>query len=171
MTDKEQLIINLMLHRISEAEFLEQYGLDPRVDPSHVLQLIDEATASRHADGIECALLLGFRFGFPKDIVPTLCKLLPATWHRQHENMAMIIEDMPDPIAVEPLYQAALTKYDYLDYDDTYALANKCIWALGAIANKEAESKLYLLAQSDIRFIKRDAIKWIVRLRDKRRPL
>ncbi|WP_145973675.1 hypothetical protein [Phytobacter massiliensis] len=48
-------------------------------------------------------------------------------------------------------------KFDYLDFDDSYALAVKCIWALGDIATKESFEKLKLLSKSNNTVIKENA--------------
>lgn len=64
-----------------------------------------------------------------------LNELLLATWHEQHENIAFILEGKKSPDSVNALYNTALIKFDYLNYDDTYELARKCIKALSAINN------------------------------------
>jgi hypothetical protein len=65
--DKD-LIVDRSLREISEDDFLRSYPVDPRKDPLHVLNLIEDATSSKDGDSLEHALLLGFYFGFPKGI-------------------------------------------------------------------------------------------------------
>ena len=77
-------------------------------------------------------------------------------WHTQHENIASILQELKAPESVDCLYQAAVVDLDYLDYDEAYALAVKCAWALGAIRTEQAKEKLHMLAKSE-NPVKRDA--------------
>jgi hypothetical protein len=158
MTPEErQLVIDLALGRISEDDFLMRFPANPRKQPAYVKQALEDADRSRDAVDAECAMLLGFRFGFPPDTGDILCKLLQADWHMQHENIASALQKLKDPQCVEALYETALKQFAYLDYDESYALAVKCIWALKAIDTPEAIEKLELLAQSDNPIISKNA--------------
>jgi hypothetical protein len=53
--------------------------------------------------------------------------------------------------------QRALTKHEYLAYDDSTALAVKCIWALHDIGTADAIEKLKLLADSAAGAIRQNA--------------
>jgi hypothetical protein len=75
----------------------------------------------------------------------------------KHEDIASILQRMPDPLAVNTLYKAALTIDPYLEWDENHALATKCIYALGTIATDEAKAKSELLAKSDNAIIREDA--------------
>ncbi len=66
---------------------------------------------------------------------------------------------MKDPSTVDCLCKAAELHFEYLDYDDSYQFARKCIKALSAIDNEAAISKLQLLAQSSIPEVQQYAIK------------
>jgi len=80
------------------------------------------------------------------DYTEILCQLLVADWHIKHEDIAFILEDIRDPLAVDYLYIAAQKNLEYLSYDDSRQLAKKCIWALWKIGTEEAIAKIEQLA-------------------------
>lgn len=75
-----------------------------------------------------------------------LCEALLADWHQSHEDVARTLQRLRDPLSVEALYTAALSRHDYLAYDDSAALARKCTWALADIGTPAARERLELLA-------------------------
>lgn|SRR5512138_1520406 len=79
--------------------------------------------------------------------LPILNQLLVEGWHQKHEDIALSLEKSHDPSSVEALYHAALSRYRYLDYDESYGLARKCIWALSKIGTVEADRRLRDLSQ------------------------
>ena len=85
----------------------------------------------------------------PPSSASILNRLLPLDWHYQHENIALALQRLADSSSVDSLYLAAQSRHAYLDYDQAYALAVKCIWALGAIGTDEAREKLQRLAASE----------------------
>lgn len=92
-----------------------------------------------------------------------LNNLILCGWHKQHENIAMILQRLKSPKSVDYLYTTINKKYSYLDYDDNYALAVKCIWALGDIGNKEAKEYLKKLLNSENEIIIDNARKQLER--------
>lgn len=91
-------------------------------------------------------------------LLPILIRLIQEPWHQMHEDIASTLQwDIPSPKAIEVLYKTALTKFDYLDFDEAYALAVKCIWALGDINTPESMEKLELLAESKNKIIRKNA--------------
>jgi hypothetical protein len=160
-----QAILDLATGRITEAEFLRRYPVDPRREPDHVRRLLEDASHSRNADDVEYAMLLGFTFGWNEDTVSILNRLLVEDWHQQHENIAMALSELRTPSSVESLYQAALSHHPYLDYDDSYALAVKCIWGLGKIGTEAARERLARLAASENPVIRDQAQKQLKRIR------
>jgi hypothetical protein len=128
MTEGERgLVLSVTLNRISEAAFLAAFPVNPRRDPEFVLRALEGAVRERSSDDVECGLLLGFKFGFPTNLAPVLCKLILEDWHKSHENIAMLLQKLRDPRSIDCLFQTALTRFPYLDYDDARALAVKCI--------------------------------------------
>ena len=161
MTDQEkQLIKDLALKSISQGDFFRQYPVDLNVEKNYVLRTLENAYANKNAEDVEYGLLLGFLFeSFSGDYVDVLCKLILEKWHYKHEDIALILQELKDPKSVNFLYQAALLKLDYLNYDNSYALARKCIHALGDISTENSREKLALLASSDIPIIREKALK------------
>lgn len=70
-------------------------------------------------------------------------------WHRQHEDIVHSLQLLKHAPAIDALAKAALTKHDYLAYDNSYALARKCTWALADIGTDAARDRLHALAQCD----------------------
>jgi len=56
------------------------------------------------------------------------------------------------------LYTTSQTQFEYLDYDEAYALAVKCIWVLGDINTFESKEKLKLLSDFENPIIKENTI-------------
>jgi hypothetical protein len=77
----------------------------------------------------------------------------------------MLFQKLKSPQTIECLYKTALTQFDYLEFDEAFALAVKCIWALGDINTIEARQKLELLTQSENKIIKENAIQQLNRNR------
>jgi len=149
MTDDEKkLVMELSLNAITKEEFLRRYPFDVERDGVHVLKLLRDAYSQKDADDVEHALLLGFSFGFDKACVPILNQLIVEDWHFKHEDIARLLQGFKNPSSIDVLYQTALAEYDYLGYDDSYALAVKCIWALGDINTASSREKLKQLTSS-----------------------
>jgi hypothetical protein len=154
---KRQLVVEHALGRISTDSFVSQLGVDPRTDHEFVRQELEGALEERSGPDVECAMILAHQFGLSASWAPLLCELLRTDWHFKHEDIASALQDIRDPSTVDVLYDAALKRHPYLDYDDAFALAVKCIWALHDIGTAAAKEKLVLLTQSDNEVIRRNA--------------
>jgi hypothetical protein len=115
-----------------------------------VLEALERAIDASDPDALEDAI----NRVDPKNvddprIVPILCDLLSATWHHRHEDVALTLQRIRDPRASRALAAAAILKFAYLDYDDSYAFASKCTWALADIGTEEAKQLLLDLSQVD----------------------
>ncbi len=155
--------MDLVLKSITKEEFLKCYSVDVQKDSSHVLKLLQDAYHQKNCESVEHALLLGFSFEFTQKYVPILCDLIVEDWHCQHENIARLLQELKDPSSINCLYKTALAEYKYLDYDDSYTLAIKCIWALGDINEEYSKEKIEQLALSDNQVIKKAAEKQLKR--------
>lgn len=150
MTEKErELILSFALGRISEAEFLSSFGHDFRADPGRAVELLDKARQERSPEDVELSLILVGKFGSLPSALHILNQLLAEGWHYRHEDIALALEELHDPSSIEPLYRAALSRHEYLDYDDGYALARKCTWALYKIGTPEAFERLRDLSRGE----------------------
>jgi hypothetical protein len=89
---------------ISKEKFLERYPA--AVENGKVaLRIIERAYQTRNAGEIQCALVVGFTFGFAPEHKEILCALAIADWHRCHEDVVSALEmlailesDMPTQI-------------------------------------------------------------------------
>ncbi|QOS97234.1 HEAT repeat domain-containing protein [Brevibacterium sp. JNUCC-42] len=161
MTDKERnLIDQLMGGTISK----EQFALEFNVDSTYVKQLLEVSYDEKNEDDVDFLNYVIFGFNLvTEDYVDLLCRLMYAPWHHQHEDIATIFQSFRFPQTVECLYKTAQTQFEYLEYDDSYALAVKCIWALGDINTEESRKKLELLSVSENEIIRENALKQLQR--------
>ncbi len=132
-------------HNLSDLN--EALGFDIQREPNSVLSLLEDAAGSENPDDIECALIVLSAAGIFADAALLLIALLELPWHRKHEDVAHALQILKDPRAIDALYQGALSKHDYLAYDESHGLARKCTWALADIGTPEAFEKLQLLAK------------------------
>lgn len=165
MTNTEiEVVKKLMRKSITKTEFLRDFTVDVTQNPSYVLMLLEEAYNRKIASEVEYSLFIGFSFNlFSEDYVGIICKLLESHWHFQHENIAMILQKLKSPASIDYLYKAALTQLDYLDFDEAYALAVKCIWALGDINTEDSRKKLKVITESENEIIRDNAVKQLER--------
>lgn len=161
---ERELLYKLMKRTIMPEMFLEGFTTNICEKPIYINELLERAYLEREANDIEYLLTAIFRFKlFLEEYVDILCKLISETWHYQHENIASIFQKIRSPKSIECLYKAAITQFEYLDYDESYALAVKCIWALGDINTDDSRKKLELLSQSENEIIRDNAIKQLNR--------
>ena len=78
-------------------------------------------------------------------------RILLEDWHIMHESFAFCLQDLKEysPYIVNSLYNTAMKKFPYLEFENSEALARKCIYALGAIDTVESRNKLIELAKID----------------------
>ncbi|RAP28784.1 hypothetical protein C2W64_04370 [Brevibacillus laterosporus] len=161
MTDKERELIDQL---IGETISKEQFALEFNVDSTYVKQLLEVAYDEKNEDDVDFLNYVIFGFNLvTEDYVDLLCRLMYAPWHHQHEDIATIFQSFRFPQTVECLYKTAQTQFEYLEYDDSYALAVKCIWALGDINTEESRKKLELLSVSENEIIRENALKQLQR--------
>jgi hypothetical protein len=158
MTNEEKnLIEELMRKSITKEEFQKQFSMD--LNEVFLLQRLERAYEQNNADDLEYVMFVGFAFDlYSEKMANILSQLLIQDWHHVHEDLASVLQDLKDPQSIDNLYQTALANYEYLDFDDSYALAVKCIWALGDINTEYAREKLKLLAKSNNSIIKENAV-------------
>lgn len=158
---EKQLILGLTLKKISKEEFIKSYDHDLSQEGDYILSLLHNAYEQQKAEDIEYGLMLLPLDDFWKSnkYVSILNKLLVVSWHFNHEDIAALLQGIKSAESVNALYEGAMKNYDYLDYDETYQLARKCIKALADIGNSVAVDKLNLLAESDTPAIRQYAQK------------
>jgi hypothetical protein len=127
--------------------------------------LLEEACQTNSARDLQCALIVGFAFGFAAGQRGVLCRLIGEDWHSSHEDVVGALRTWPTPDTVETLFCATQWIPKSLEYDDARALAVKAIWALGRIPGAEAESKLDMLSRSDNSILRKSAEEQLKRRR------
>jgi hypothetical protein len=152
--EKQKLVWELALKRISEHEFVLRYGVNFRNDQTQLLGELEQALASRNPNNVEAALILGALFGWPQSSEIVLCRLLEEEWHTRHEDIAFTLQQLHPACAVEPLYRAVTKNLEYLAYDNGAALARKCIYALAAIGTADAKENLVALTNSNVEHVR-----------------
>jgi hypothetical protein len=105
----------------------------------HMRVRLEQAIEARDADAFEVALTAAYVEGLSGDLAGLLARALLMPWHMRHEDLARALQELKDPVAVDPLFEAAFSKHEYLEYDENFGLARKCTWAL-------ADMRLQLLA-------------------------
>jgi hypothetical protein len=162
-TPQQELILDLMVRRISEDEFLRGVGVAREDATAFALRNLEEAYRQKSEDDVDYGLGVGFHFGFTTDFLDLLIRLSDADWHHSHEDVVTALGELRDTRTVEALYRAALIIHPYLEYDDCRALAVKAIWALGNLGDSAADQKLRLLAESTNSVVRTDARKQLYR--------
>ncbi len=144
------------LNKISRQEFIDTFSYNLVDDPDSVYMLLESAYNSRNKDEVELTLILASIFNTMNEgYVPLLCDLLQSDFHIKHEDIVSNLQYFADPISIDALYLTATSKFKYLEYDNSYALARKCIWALGSINNEEARDRLNRLYTNNDKEIRR----------------
>jgi hypothetical protein len=148
--EQHDAVVELILGRISPAEFVQRTGIDPAARPEIIESELRGALALQDARTVESALVLAFCFKvLTADLAPLLVELLLLPWHYKHEDIASALQGLRVPGTADALAQAALVKHDYMDADDSYPFARKCIWALADIGTREARAHLERLARAN----------------------
>jgi hypothetical protein len=143
-------------------EFLSKTGVN--FNEKFCLESIEKASLLKDAESIDTFFQMGLMYGFSTQSVSVLCKLLLLDCHHVHEDIANLLKELKDPISINFLYKATEIQFEYLDYDDTYQFARKCIKAIGAIGGSEAIYRLEQLSKSPIHEIADYALKELNRL-------
>jgi hypothetical protein len=141
-------IVEFSLGRATRETLVAALGVDPVTDREFVPSQLERARATRSSEDIQALLLVAFAFQLSPGWAPTLAALIEEPWHRAHEDLASALQDLRDPSTAQALYNAACARHQYLDFDESHALACKCIWALHDIATPPARALLEQLSAS-----------------------
>lgn len=129
----------------SLAAFLDDFGVEIGVVPPEWVGDLERRDMSSAFIWAWCQL--GQLYGRSLKLAPVLCLLLGRDDHKGHEDIADTLQNLRDPRSVECLYERATRPLAYLTYNDSTALARKCVWALHDIGTSEAIAKLTLLTR------------------------
>ncbi|TCK98930.1 hypothetical protein BXY66_3993 [Shimia isoporae] len=111
---------------------------------------VREAVIAENAGAFEDALAACAQANQLDGLCDVLTEALSGDWHFRHEDLARAIQQLRCPSAVAALEARALSCPDYLEWDDNFALARKCTWALADIGTPEARGALERLSRCDI---------------------
>jgi len=107
---------------------------------------LEFALSTRNLDLVESAVSEAYS-ALHEIYVPTLIALAEAPWHQRHEDVVHALQILRSPKAISALEQATFSRHEYLAYDNNYALARKCTWALADIGTREAHGALTRIAE------------------------
>lgn len=145
---------------LDKEKFLARYSEVAELNVDYCLNMFNIAIQTKDAEMVEETMLLTmFLNFFSSKFSSILCNLLQEDWHYKHEDIAMTLKDINDPSTVDCLFTATQLNFKYLEYDDTYQFARKCIKALSSINNDEAIGKLKFLAKTNNLKVREYALK------------
>ena len=158
---EKQLIMSYTFKKITKEEFLKRFPVDLTKENNYILSELLRAFDTKDKDVILYAMMiLHLEYFTDRDkYVDIFNELLLVDWHDRHEDIASLLKGISSSKSVDALFKAATVQYDYLDYDDGYEFARKCIKALSSINNPEAIEKLRILSQYHIPEIAAYAVK------------
>ncbi|HEM7578103.1 TPA: hypothetical protein U2J86_005162 [Serratia marcescens] len=133
-------------------EYTKKFGI---IDICHELDLSIE---KKDSEFLDCILYLGDVIKYKYVCIYLLEKLILEKWHYKHEDLARLLQAYKSPSSVDVLYLASNLNLEYLDFDDNYSLAIKCIRGINSIGNENAIEKLKILSKSKNEKIKNNAI-------------
>lgn len=159
---ENDLIKKFASGEISRAKFLEQYPIDFKKEKAYIIDGLSRAYLDQSSAAVDDFLsLISFDENWTQNqkYADIFCGLLREPWHYRHEDIVTLLQGLKDPNTVDCIYEAALAKLDYMDYDESYSLARKCIHVLADIHSDKALEKLALLAESPIPIVREKAMK------------
>jgi hypothetical protein len=158
----------IILHsegKLSDRKLLLQFSCTKKDLPQKIVGFFNKAIQEKNAADIEAYIYIVAVFDlYCQELTDIFIRLILEEWHERHEDIASILQEAKSARSVEALFKATNLKLDYLDYDDSHALAVKCIWALGEIGNDEAKEKLQVLSKSNNEIISDNAKQQINRI-------
>lgn len=164
MNQKEKsLIADLMANRISKQQ-LEQLYPVPLTD-EYVIDLLKSSINKKDSEGLIFAIILVYsKELFSDTLLPLLEPILIEDWHQIHEDIAFLLQKLKSPTSAKWLFQAATMTFNYLEYDEFFALSRKCMWTLSAIDTPESKEMIRKLAASDNEVIREHAVEQLEKL-------
>jgi hypothetical protein len=150
--EEERLILSLTIvpgqaHVDTSEDVLRYYGTSNGRGLG--LKLLGDAVEAQNGTDVEMAIIVCYTFGFGNEHLGLLLLLCSANWHQKHEDVVSMLAQLRAPEAVDCLYLSAQWIPEYLNFDDSRALATKAIWALGGTPGLEAGQALTRLLMSD----------------------
>jgi len=114
-----------------------------------VCQGLKYALKNEVKDLVEVCIYLGAKLNENYECIETLNELMISDFHIKHEDVALLLTKYGNDSSVPYLQKAAMIQFEYLDFDDSFALGVKCVRAISAIGGESARSSLTQLAKSE----------------------
>lgn len=128
---------------------------------------LKEARCYKDSEAVDLFLYLGAVISYDyKCCIDELNYLLIEPWHKKHEEIVRLLGFYSSETSVDYLYKAAIFNFDYLDYDEDYVLADKCIRLLAKINSIKSLDRLKELKASQNKIISKSASKQLDRMKN-----
>ena len=75
-----------------------------------------------------------------------LCKLSKDKNHYEHENIALIFENLYSPKLINCVYNLAVMELDYKKEDEFFNIARKCTYAFGIYQYSKSKRKIRIVS-------------------------
>jgi hypothetical protein len=165
LEDKKNLIISLMRKEIDSEHLITKFSLS--CGEVNICNDLHEARLYKDAEAVDLFLYLGAVISYDyKCCIDELNHLLIEPWHQKHEEIVRVLGFYKSDKSVDFLYKAAVFDFDYLDYDEDYVLADKCIRLLAKINSVKSMIKLNELSTSPNKIISKSARKQLDRIKN-----
>ena len=120
---------------------------------------IRTALLSREPYEVEKSLMPLYQLSEIGEFINDLIELLNEGFHFKHEDIVRLFQEAKDPRTCQILKETTFKKFGYLNYDDSFGLARKCIWALADIGTSEAKNFLKEISETSNDIISKYATK------------
>lgn len=137
--------------KLEPREILERFGADTDDAHAFCLSLLQQVAEKKDAEELEYALILCSSLNaYDESYIDLLIELSGADWHKQHENIVQILQQLKNPKAVDALYHLTQWLPEYMNYDEeNRSLARKALFALGDTPGEEAKQTIQKLLQDN----------------------
>lgn len=164
LKDKKNLITSLMRKELNSEGLIKKYNLS--YGEVNICNDLQEARDYKDSEAVDLFLYLGAVISYDyKCCIDELNNLLIEPWHKKHEEIVRLLGFYKSETSIDYLYKAAVFDFDYLDYDEDYVLADKCIRLLAKINSKKSVNKLKDLSASQNKIISKSANKQLDRMK------
>jgi len=136
--DVQLLILGLLDGSIPEPEFLKKFQVRLKDMPRKVASMLDTAIVEKDSVGVEYGLYLLHKYQVTEGVLEQLNRLVEADWHEWHEDAVDGLSKLNSPSSVGYLQAAALASHPYLEFDESFSLGRKAVWALSGIESIDA---------------------------------
>lgn len=117
-----------------------------------IFNLFEKSIDTKNSETLLLALNYAYKENIDQDYIPYISKLLPETWHEEHEELVNLIwlYNLNDDIFSDSLYNIAIKAETYRKFDDdNEPTLRKCIHSLKTINSEKANSYIEKLKQTN----------------------